>query len=107
VTYGPLIFPSVMFGKELNVKPDEPFVLDFTLKSVDGVKQAQLIGGGTVLRTETFPESPRVTRIDFSLSTRQPTWYSLVVLDREGRKAYTNPIWVRVDSPVGAAQHGS
>lgn len=105
VTYGPLIFPSVMFGKELNVKPDEPFVLGFTLKSVNGMKQAQLIGGGTVLRTETFPESPRETHIDFPLTTSQATWYSLVVSDRQGRKAYTNPIWVRLAPPVGGAQH--
>jgi hypothetical protein len=105
VTYGPLIFPTVMFGKELNVKPDEPFVLGFTLKSVDGVKQAQLIEGGTVLSTEIFPDSPPVTHIDFSLTTSHAAWYSLAVLDRGGRKAYTNPIWVRVASAVGSAQH--
>ena len=105
VTYGPLVFPSVMFGKELDVKPDKPFVLGFTLKSVDGVKQAQLIRGGTVLRTENFPDSPRVTHIDFPLTTSQAAWYSLVVVDREGRKAYTNPIWVGVASAVGGTEH--
>lgn len=94
VTWGPLIFPTVMFGEELKVKPDAPFVLGFDLKSVAGVKAAELIGGGAVLARKTFARSPREAHIDFSLKTARASWYALVVEDGAGRKAYTDPIWV-------------
>jgi hypothetical protein len=94
VTFGPLIFPSVMFGDELKVKPDEPFALGFDLKSVAGLKQAELIGGGAVLKTETFANAPHEVHVDFPLTTRSATWYALIVGDSQGRKAYTDPIWV-------------
>jgi len=105
VTFGPLVFPSVMFGDELKVKPGSPFVLGFDLKSVDGLKQAELIGGGSVLKTETFAGAPRELHVDFPLSTSRATWYALIVEDARGHKAYTDPIWVdAVASPFGAPQ---
>jgi hypothetical protein len=94
VTFGPLIFPSVMFGDELKVKPGEPFALGFDLKSVAGLKQVELIGGGVVLKTETFANAPHEVHVDFPLTTRSATWYALIVADSQGRKAYTDPIWV-------------
>jgi hypothetical protein len=94
VTFGPLIFPSVMFGDELKVNPDEPFALGFDLKSVAGLKQAELIGGGAVLKTETFADAPREVRVDFPLTTHNATWYALIVSDSQGHKAYSDPIWV-------------
>jgi hypothetical protein len=103
VTFGPLVFPSVMFGDELKVKPGDPFALGFDLKSVDGLKQAELIGGGAVLKTETFPDAAREVHIEFPLSTQHATWYALIVEDSLGRKAYTDPIWVdAVTSPFAA-----
>jgi hypothetical protein len=33
--------------------------------------------------------------VEFVVQPRQPTWYALTVEDQSGRKAYTNPIWVR------------
>src|SRR5277367_5328547 len=94
VTFGPLVFPSVMFGEELKVEPGDPFVLGFDLKSVDGLKQAELIGGGSVLKTEAFAGAPREAHVDFPLSTLRATWYALIVEDARGHKAYTDPIWV-------------
>jgi hypothetical protein len=94
VTRGPLIFPSVIFGDELKVKPGQPFALGFDLKSVAGLKQAELIGGGVVLKTETFADAPHEVHLDFPLTTRSATWYALIVGDSQGRKAYTDPIWV-------------
>jgi hypothetical protein len=94
VTSGPLIFPSVMFGDELKVKPGEPFALGFDLKSVAGLKRAELIGGGAVLKTETFADAPHEVHVDFPLTTRSATWYALIVSDSQGHKAYTDPIWV-------------
>lgn len=94
VTYGPLVFPSVMFGDVLKVKPGAPFVLGFDLESVAGVVKVDLIGGGGRLATRSFRAPPRQTHVDFPLSTQRATWYSLVVEDGQGHQAYTNPIWV-------------
>ncbi|MEP6548474.1 MAG: CehA/McbA family metallohydrolase [Gammaproteobacteria bacterium] len=103
VSFGPLVFPSVMFGDELKVKPGEPFVLGFDLKSVDGLKQAELIGGGSVLKTESFSGTPHEVHVDFPLATERAAWYSLIVEDKQGHKAYTDPIWVdAVASPFTA-----
>jgi hypothetical protein len=94
VTFGPLIYPSVIFGDELKVKPGEPFTLSFDLQSVAGVKQVELIGAGVALKTESFPTASQQVHVDFPLSTRSHTWYSLIVEDNQGHKAYTDPIWV-------------
>lgn len=108
VTFGPLVFPSVMFGDELRVKPGESFALGFDIQSVAGLKTVQLIGGGTALQLKSFSDAPRQAHVDFPLSTRHSTWYSLVVEDGRGRKAYTDPIWVNVAVfPPGTASQGA
>ncbi len=94
VTSGPLVFPSVMPGDALNVKAGDHFSLGFDLESVDGLKQAQLIGGGVVVKTESFHAAPQREHVDFPLTTPRSTWYSLTVEDVRGHKAYTDPIWV-------------
>ena len=94
VTFGPLVFPAVMFGDELRVRPGESFSLGFDLKSVSGVKRVELIGSGSVLRTESFEEPRQQVRVDFPLRTERRAWYSLTVEDVQGHKAYTDPIWV-------------
>jgi hypothetical protein len=99
VTFGPLIYPSVMFGDELKVKPGESFTLGFDLESVAGVKQVELIGGGVVLKTESFHAVSQQVHADFPLSTQSHTWYSLIVEDNLGHKAYTDPIWVDAVAP--------
>jgi hypothetical protein len=111
VTFGPLVFPSVMFGDELKVKPGETFVLGFDLKSVAGVKQVELISGGAVLKSETYPNTPQEVHVDFPLSTQRAAWYALIVDDSQGRKAYTNPIWVDavegINAPSGRSHAAS
>ena len=99
VTFGPLIYPSVMFGDELKVKPGESFTLRFDLQSVAGVKQVELIGAGAVIRTESFPAASQQVHVDFPLSTEGRKWYSLQVEDNQGHKAYTDPIWVDAVPP--------
>jgi hypothetical protein len=99
VTFGPLIYPSVMFGDELKVKPGEPFTLSFDLQSVAGVKQIELIGAGVVLKTESFPAASQQAHVDFPLSTKSRTWYSLIVEDNQRHRAYTDPIWVDAVEP--------
>jgi hypothetical protein len=101
-TFGPLIFPSVTFGDELKVKPREPFTLSFDMQSVAGVKQVELIAAGTVWKTESYPPGAQDIRADFPLSTERSTWYSLIVEDNLGHKAYSDPIWVdAVEWPGG------
>jgi hypothetical protein len=99
VTSGPLIFPSVTFGDELKVRPGASFTLGFDLQSVAGLKQAELIASGAMHETKSFAAAPRTVHVEFALSTQRSTWYSLIVEDVQGHKAYTDPIWVdAVDS---------
>jgi hypothetical protein len=58
VTYGPLVFPAVMFGTELHVTPGKPFPLRFALGSIAGLKKAELIGDGASRQSRTFPGAP-------------------------------------------------
>ena len=51
----------------------------------------------------TFESSERGGHSDFPLTTKRASWYALVVEDRLGRKAYSNPIWIDVvDYPLKA-----
>ena len=96
VTHGPLIFPAVMFGNQVRSPPGTSLALGFDLAAVAGLKQAQLVSQGTVQDTRTFHDAPRETHVDFVV---QPppgnSWYALSVEDQQGRRAYTNPIWVQ------------
>ena len=96
VSYGPLIFPAVMFGTQMQVRSGEPFTLAFDLASVAGVSKAELISGGTVADSRTFPDTPLETHVEFKLTTNHPGWYALDVEDQQGRKAYTDPVWVTI-----------
>jgi hypothetical protein len=105
VSFGPLVFPSVMFGDELKVKPNQPFSLGFDLQAVAGLKQAELIGGGTVLQTRAFRAALQQSHVDFPLAAARSSWYSLIVEDQDGHKAYTDPIWVDVvERPAALAK---
>lgn len=96
VSYGPLIFPGIMFGTDLRLQPGTPFTLPFKLASVTGLRQARLISGGEVVATRDFADTPHEVRIEFPLTASRPTWYSIEVEDAAGRKAYSNPLWVDV-----------
>jgi len=96
VSYGPLIFPSVMFGTQMLVRSGEPFTLAFDLASVAGVSKAELISAATVADSRSFPDTPLKTHVDFTLTTDHPGWYALDVEDQQGRKAYTDPVWVTI-----------
>lgn len=94
VSYGPLIFPAVMPGSTLRLKAGASFGLGFDLQSVAGLAEAELIGGGTVAGIQTFPSSPQQAHVDFKLTVGKPLWYALSVEDGQGRKAYTDPVWI-------------
>jgi hypothetical protein len=98
VTYGPLIFPAVMFGTQLTPRAaGESFTLGFELASVWGLRRAELVSGGAVRDTRVFADAPRDSHVEFRLRTEpgaRATWYALVVEDQRGRKAYTDPVWI-------------
>ncbi|CDG81475.1 CehA/McbA family metallohydrolase [Janthinobacterium agaricidamnosum] len=98
ISHGPLIFPDIMFGEHLS-KP--PAVLGFEVQALAGIKRVDLIADGVVLDSLSFDEVTRSKRIDFMLAAQSSTagWYALVVEDRDGRKAYTNPVWVDGEKP--------
>jgi hypothetical protein len=104
VTYGPLIFPSVMFGSELNRALGATSTLGFDLASVAGLKQVELVSDGAVQRTQSFPDAPRETHVEFELPRHGARWCALIVEDQRGRKAYSDPIWVREAAPGATAQ---
>jgi len=56
VSYGPLIFPSVMFGTEMQVGSGEPFTLAFDLASVAGLGKAALISAGNLEVSRAFAD---------------------------------------------------
>jgi hypothetical protein len=97
VTYGPLIFPTVLFGTQ--VSQSGSAALGFDLAAVAGLKQAQLVGDAQVLRTQSFTDAPRESHVEFALPLPQARWYALLVEDQRGRKAYSDAIWTSEDHP--------
>ncbi|MDH5226385.1 MAG: CehA/McbA family metallohydrolase [Gammaproteobacteria bacterium] len=96
VSYGPLIFPGVMFGSDLKLKAGAQFALPFRLASVAGLREVRLIGAGQVVATRNFTDAPREAQVEFPLRATDRTWYAIEVEDAAGRKAYSNPVWVDV-----------
>jgi hypothetical protein len=93
VSRGPLIFPSVMFGTVYKPVAGQAPRLEFELESVVGLRRAELVGGGTVVETRLFPDSPTRARIKFRLPAQRARWYELLVEDSHGARAYTDPVW--------------
>jgi hypothetical protein len=102
ISYGPLIFPQVMFGSELPAVEGGDRVLGFDLASVVGLRDARLLSGGGLERTLSFPDAPIETHVEFRVPEQGATWYAVIVEDQQGRKAYSDPIWV-VSTPSAAA----
>jgi len=100
VSFGPLLYPAVMFGSELKLRSGEHFSLGFDLESVSGLKQASLIGRGETVSTRSFTNETHTAHWDIPLTANGAGWYELIVEDRLGGKAYSDPIWVDViDTP--------
>ena len=95
-SYGPLIFPRVLFGSTLHVKPGAAFALAFDLKSVPGLKQATLVGGDGSSSPQSLNGAPREATVNFPLQAERSTWYAIRVEDAAGRRAYSDPIWIDV-----------
>ena len=103
VTYGPLVFPSVIFGTTLAVRAGEPFTLGFDLAASAGLRKVELFSSKAEPQSSAFADAPIKTHVDFTERTDQPTWYALVVEDAAGHQAFTDPIWVDVGAPTSSA----
>ncbi|MFM2085855.1 MAG: hypothetical protein RLZZ237_724, partial [Pseudomonadota bacterium] len=90
VSAGPLIYPDTVFGTRLAKRPA---TLGFDLQALAGIKKVELIGGGVVAASLSFDDFPRTRRVDF-MPTDNAAWYALIVEDRDGHKAYSNPVWI-------------
>ena len=95
-----------MFGDELKIKPGQAFSLGFDLASVAGLKRVDLIGAGSIAESREFSARTQTARVDFSLNSQHSTWYSLIVEDTSGNKAYSDPIWIDVVEWSGLAPPG-
>jgi len=96
VSYGPLIFPQVLFGSDYKVAPGADFTLGFELASVAGIRSVQLIRDGALAQSRDEASLPRSTTVAFSLRAANAGWAALIVEDGAGHKAYTDPIWIDV-----------
>lgn len=94
VSYGPLIYPGQMFGSTLKVAPADDLKLGFALESLTGLLRVELIGDGVKLMERRFAGAPHRARADFNLRGAHARWYSVIVEDSAGRKAYSDPIWI-------------
>lgn len=123
VSYGPIIYPqNVMFGDTIKFAKAQPQSITFDLVAVNGLKSVQLIGADSQTNSAAQTQSEgagispqpstdtngdvnsRVIRqqalsgdsasITFTLPTSSG-WVALVVEDKKGHKAYSNPIWLK------------
>ncbi|WP_218419293.1 CehA/McbA family metallohydrolase [Alteromonas lipotrueae] len=106
VSFGPVIYPeNVMFGDTLKIAKAQPQTISFDLVAVNGLKSVQLIGSDSKAMNKQSAASSVVLedktlageRDAVSFEVPQASgWVALVVEDNEGRKAYTNPIWLEL-----------
>jgi len=81
-----------MFGTELPVSKSR--VVGFDVASVAGLQRVDFVQDGKVAESRTFDDASTEARVEFKVGN-EAKWCALRVEDRAGRKAYSNPIWVR------------
>ncbi|MEM7431238.1 MAG: CehA/McbA family metallohydrolase [Pseudomonadota bacterium] len=100
VSEGPLIFyPNVMFGSDIHSQSGADVVFRFEGFSVHGVVSATLVERGIVGEEQRldFVGNSRGGTFEFLVKPKNDTWYSFIVEDLEGKRAYSNPIWVTIE----------
>ena len=93
---GPLVYPEILFGSELQHLPGTDLDLRYVVQAVAGLRAVKLIEKGRTIDTLAFDEPADLAPIRFSVRPEGTTWYSLVIEDDAGRTAFTNPVWVNV-----------
>ena len=96
-TFGPMVEPEVMFGREIKVESGDPLELKFTVKAAEGLKEVQLVSNSKVVETISLADQNVTEKeIAFKVTPTADTWYALVISDVTDKLAWTNPIWVDV-----------
>lgn len=93
-TTGPLIMPEKMFGEQVRIQSGEELTLQFEVMSVNGLKEVTLIGNGERMDVKDLKSRGTSAEVLFDVAPTEAGWYSIVVEDGAGEKAYSNPIWV-------------
>ena len=96
-TYGPLVFPEIVFGREVSTQAGHPFRLAYDIVAVEGIKAVDLIHNGQVQDSVQESQARTSREVSFSVRPEQDGWYALVVADRKNNQAFTNPVWVKVN----------
>ncbi|UQZ90768.1 phosphoesterase [Deltaproteobacteria bacterium Smac51] len=93
ISQGPLIYPETMFGSAIPAGKDA--TLKFEVESVMGLGKAVLIGNGEELQVLEFESAPKMAEVSFDVKAPEAgKWFSLVVYDKDGLRAWGNPVWV-------------
>ncbi|MFW6054432.1 MAG: CehA/McbA family metallohydrolase [Thermodesulfobacteriota bacterium] len=95
-SFGPLVFPEIIFGSRLQAPVGQPLELRFEVLAVTGLARVDLIEKGEIVAFEQIEHMEPKKTVTFMPRPEKDTWYALVVTDTHDRKAYTNPIRIRV-----------
>lgn len=99
---GPLVYPEHDFGNTVQLSSDT-FNFRFEAFSVNGLEKVTVVSEGAgfdedgeiegyVLQQEVDGNERKL--LSFELKPEKDTWYALVIEDKEGNQALTNPIWI-------------
>lgn len=101
VSMGPMMFTQELeFGQTYEIASGEALSLALELFAVNGLESVELYTSGSEigspLETKSLEGTEGRQKVEFSLQPTQDTWYNLVVKDKSGKPAISNPIWVNV-----------
>ena len=96
VSQGPLVYPEILFGSEVSHVVGDSLALNYSVQAVSGLQSVRLIERGVEIRELLFDGIDTVVPVPFSVSPESASWFSLVIEDKDGKFAYTNPVWVSV-----------
>lgn len=93
ISQGPLIYPELMFGSVVQAGKD--LTLNYNIESVMGLDKAVLIANGQEFGTRAFEGNPEKAEASFDVKAPSAgQWFALIVYDKDGRRAWGNPVWV-------------
>jgi len=95
---GPLVFPEILFGSDVALTTGKTLDLKYSVQAVTGLKSVKLIERGHEVGNQEMAGEAIPVAVNFSVIPETDTWYSLVVEDIDGKIAYTNPVWVKVNN---------
>ena len=106
VSFGPIMYPkNFMFGETLKLATQHPYSITLDVIAVNGLKNIKLIGNTFSKKDADTPEGVSIIE-QRDLAGKQQTvtfpvplmsgWVAIEVEDSQGRKAFSNPIWLKM-----------